>query len=36
MSKGKITRPSGTDGKAILGSEGLATINNLEKLAMKV
>ena len=35
MSKGKITRPLGTDGKAILGSEGLATINNLEKLAMK-
>ena len=35
MSKRIITRPLGTDGKAILGSEGLATINNLEKLAMK-
>jgi len=35
MSKRTITRPLGTDGKAILGSEGLATINNLEKLAMK-
>ena len=35
MSKGKITRPSGTDGKAILGSDGLNSVNNLEKLAMK-
>jgi len=35
MSKRTITRPLGTDGKAILGSEGLATINNLEKVAMK-
>ena len=35
MSKETITRPSGTDGKAILGSDGLTTINNLEKLAMK-
>ena len=35
MSKGTITKPSGTDGKAILGSNDLAVINNLEKLAMK-
>ena len=35
MTKGIIKRPSGTDGKAILGSEGLAAINNLEKVAMK-
>ena len=35
MSKGTITKPSGTDDKAILGSNDLAVINNLEKLAMK-
>ena len=35
MTKGIIKRPSGTDGKAILGSEELAAINNLEKVAMK-
>jgi len=35
MSKGIIRRPAGTDGKAILGSDDLSTINNLEKVAMK-
>ena len=35
MTKGIIKRPSGTEGKAILGSEELAAINNLEKVAMK-
>ncbi len=35
MTKGIIKRPSGTDGKAILGSDDLSTINNLEKVAMK-
>jgi len=35
MTKGIIKRPAGTDGKAILGSEELAAINNLEKVAMK-
>ena len=35
MSKGIIRRPTGTDGKAILGSDDLSTINNLEKVAMK-
>ena len=35
MSKGIIRRPAGTDGKAILGSDDLSTVNNLEKVAMK-
>ena len=35
MSKGTIVRPSGTDGKAILGSDDLSKINNLEKVAMQ-
>ena len=35
MSKGTIVRPSGTDGKAILGSDDLSKINNLEKVVMQ-
>ncbi len=35
MPKGTIVRPSGTDGKAILGSDDLSKINNLEKVAMQ-
>jgi hypothetical protein len=35
MPKGTIARPSGTDGKAILGSDDLSKINNLEKVAMQ-
>ena len=34
MSKSEFTRPAGTDGKGILGSDGLNTLNNLEKVAL--
>ena len=34
MSKSEFTRPASTDGKGILGSDGLNTLNNLEKVAL--
>ena len=34
MSKSEFSRPVGTDGKGILGSDGLNPINNLEKVAL--
>ena len=34
MSKFEISRPVGTDGKGILGSDGLNPLNNLEKVAL--
>ena len=34
MSKSEFTRPAGTDGKGILGSDGLNPLNNLEKVAL--
>ena len=34
MSKSEFSRPAGTDGKSILGSDGLNTLNNLEKVAL--
>ena len=34
MSKSEFSRPVGTDGKGILGSDGLNTLNNLEKVAL--
>ena len=34
MSKSEYSRPAGTDGKGILGSDGLNPLNNLEKVAL--
>ena len=34
MSKSEFSRPAGTDGKSILGSDGLNSLNNLEKVAL--
>jgi len=34
MSKSEFSRPTGTDGKGILGSDGLSPLNNLEKVAL--
>ncbi len=34
MSKSEFGRPTGTDGKGILGSDGLNSLNNLEKVAL--
>ena len=34
MSKSEITRPVGTDGKGILGSDNSNPLNDLEKIAM--
>ena len=34
MSKSEFSRPVGTDGKGILGSDGLKPLNNLEKVAL--
>ena len=34
MSKSEFNRPAGTDGKGILGSDGLNPLNNLEKVAL--
>ena len=34
MSKSEFSRPAGTDGKGILGSDGLNSLNNLEKVAL--
>jgi len=34
MSNSEFTRPAGTDGKGILGSDGLNPLNNLEKVAL--
>ena len=34
MSKSEFSRPTGTDGKGILGSDGLNPLNNLEKVAL--
>ena len=34
MSKSEFSRPVGTDGKGILGSDGLNPLNNLEKVAL--
>jgi len=34
MSKSEFGRPAGTDGKGILGSDGLNPLNNLEKIAL--
>ena len=34
MSKSEYSRPVGTDGKGILGSDGLNPLNNLEKVAL--
>ena len=33
MSKSEFSRPTGTDGKSILGSDGLNSLNSLEKVA---
>ena len=33
MSKVEISRPTGTDGKGILGSDNVTSINDLEKIA---
>ena len=34
MSKSEFSRPAGTDGKGILGSDDLNPLNNLEKVAL--
>ena len=34
MRKSEFSRPAGTDGKSILGSDGLNPLNNLEKVAL--
>ena len=34
MSKSEFSRPTGTDGKGILGSDALSPLNNLEKVAL--
>ena len=34
MSKSEISRPVGTDGKGIMGSDNTSPLNNLEKIAM--
>ena len=34
MSKSEISRPIGTDGKGIMGSDNTNPLNNLEKIAM--
>ena len=34
MSTSEFSRPTGTDGKGILGSDGLNPLNNLEKVAL--
>ena len=34
MSKSEISRPVGTDGKSIMGSDNTNPLNNLEKIAM--
>ena len=34
MSKVEISRPTGTDGKGILGSDNITSINDLEKIAL--
>ena len=34
MSKSEFSGPAGTDGKGILGSDGLNPLNNLEKVAL--
>ncbi len=34
MSKSEFSRPAGTDGKSILGSDDLNPLNNLEKVAL--
>ncbi len=34
MSKPEFSRPTGTDGKGILGSDALNPLNNLEKVAL--
>jgi hypothetical protein len=34
MSKSEITRPVGTDGKGIMGSDSVNPLNDLEKIAM--
>ena len=34
MSKSEITRPTGTDGKGIMGSDSVNPLNDLEKIAM--
>ena len=34
MSKSEFSRPAGTDGKGILGSDGLNPLNTLEKVAL--
>ena len=34
MRKSEFRRPAGTDGKGILGSDGLNPLNNLEKVAL--
>ena len=34
MSKSEFSRPTGTDGKGILGSDDLNRLNNLEKVAL--
>ena len=34
MSKSEFSRPAGTDGKGILGSDGLNPLNNLEIVAL--
>ena len=34
MSKVEISRPTGTDGKGILGSDNVTSINDLEKIAL--
>ena len=34
MSKSEFSRPTGTDGKSILGSDGLNSLNSLEKVAL--
>ena len=34
MSKSEFSRPTGTDGKGILGSDGLNPLNNLERVAL--
>ena len=34
MSKSEFSRPTGTDGKGILGSDALNSLNNLEKVAL--
>ena len=34
MSKSEISRPAGTDGKGIMGSDSVNPLNDLEKIAM--